>query len=116
MDLMNIVKIAAILAAVILVRIGVQMLLRRQDASRGLTRILPFILPPMITGGPMFLALPVAVAVMGDSSVSPLFVYLAFGGAVLLGLGLAGLLVLLSQQQRQIDELRLMIAPAGGSQ
>ncbi len=111
MDLMNIAKIAAMVVVLILLRVGVQALMKSGPTPGRLTRALPFLLPPLITGGPMFLALPIAAAVMNDPTVPPVFVFLAFGGAVLLGFGLAGLFVLVSRQQRQIDELRTMLGP-----
>lgn len=110
MDLMNIVKIAAILVALIVVRVGVQALLRSRSGPGGrFGDVVPFVLPPMITGGPMFLAIPVAAVLLRDPEVPSFLVYLVFGGAVLLGMGLAGLLYLLMRQRRQIDELTSLL-------
>lgn len=50
--LMNVIKILAILAALITLRVVVQAVVRRKGSVRFLKGILPFALPPLIAGGP----------------------------------------------------------------
>ena len=64
LDPINILKVVCIMAALVVFFFVIHALLRRNNGtSTGngwLKHVLPFCLPPLITGGPMFLAFPVS--------------------------------------------------------
>ena len=77
MELENLVRIAAIVVGLVALRFGLQAVLRRR--GRGGLKKLRFLLPPLITGGPMFVALPTAVIISRDPETPTFFFYFAIG-------------------------------------
>lgn len=71
--------------------------------------ILPFFVPPLITGGPMFIAIPAALYALKEPAAPAQFAYFAFGGGAGLGIGLALMFAILMRLTREIDSLRATI-------
>ena len=111
-NLAQVVKIAAILAALIALRFFVQAVARRPGSGRFLQGILPFALPPLITGCPMFIAIPAAAYAISDPTVTPYLAVMAFAGGVGLAFGLVALYGLVMRQQRELARLEEMITGA----
>ena len=79
-----------------------------QDGST-LWQVLPFCVPPLITGGPMFVALTTAMCVLNDPDVPSKFALFAFAGGAGLGIGLVIVFGIVMRQGREIARLRGLI-------
>jgi hypothetical protein len=110
LDPINILKVVGIMAALLAFRIVIQILLRRSGASYGwLKNVLPFMLPPLLTGGPMFLAFPVFFMAV-KSEYSPTFVaIMSLAGGLGLMFGLLAMMAMLMKQQRRLQELESLL-------
>lgn len=80
-------------------------------AKGRLQSALPMILPPLVAGGPLFIAIAAASYPVESPEVSPFLVYAAFGGGIALSVGLAAMVSMLMTQQRQISRLTALVAP-----
>ena len=108
--LVEIGKILAIVAALIALRFVVQVAIKNSGITKYMRRGLAFVIPPLITGGPMFITLAAVQHTFDTPEASPKFAILAFAGAVGLAIGLVMMLALLMQQQRQILQLQEQVA------
>lgn len=102
-------KILAILAGLIAIRVVVQAAMRGRRTSGFLKSLLPFVVPPLVTGGPMLIAIPACMYALREPSVPGAFVLMAFGGAAALALGLGAMFALLMIQQREIARLETLV-------
>ena len=107
--LIEIAKIAGIIIALVALRLIVQSTMKNSKAIEWMKRNLTFLMPPLITGGPMFIAIPAAQYAIADPSVSSYLALSAFAGGAGLGIGLVMLLARLMHQEREIRELRTLI-------
>ncbi|MBT4100682.1 MAG: hypothetical protein HOM68_29625 [Gemmatimonadetes bacterium] len=106
LDPINILKVVGIMAALIAFRMVVQILLRKSGAGFGwLKDVLPFILPPLLTGGPMFLAFPVFFLAVKSESIPSFVAIMSLAGGLGLMFGLMAIVSMLMKQQRRIQEL-----------
>jgi hypothetical protein len=110
MNLENAAKAVAVVIVLVGLRVVIQVVVRRSVFWRRLPSILPFCLPPLLTGGPMFIAFPAMFYVVRDPSAPSFLFILALGGGLGLALGLTGLLLLVNQQGRELAELREQLA------
>ncbi|HJP30655.1 MAG TPA: hypothetical protein QGF95_08880 [Candidatus Latescibacteria bacterium] len=78
-------------------------------SSDGRRKLLPFFVPPLITGGPMAIAIPASLYALKESSVTANLALVAFAGAVSLSVGLAVMFVIVMRQEREIDRLRVLV-------
>ena len=56
--LIDVLKVLGIIAALIALRFIIQAVMKNRKAGELMKVILPFLIPPLITGGPMFIAIP----------------------------------------------------------
>ncbi len=107
------------LPSILIASVGLLMVLflrghRRQPAptmrARSKSRaFLLFLIPPLITGAPMFNAVPAALYAMKEPAAPAQFAYLAFGGGAGLGIGLALMFTIIMRLTREIDRLREIV-------
>ena len=109
-NLTNIMKILGILAALITLRFVVQAVIRRPGSGGFLKGLLPFALPPLITGGPAFIAMPASLYALLDPSAPALLALMAWAGGVMLAIGLAAMFGMLTRQQTEILRLGELLA------
>ncbi len=76
-------------------------------------RTLPLIIPPLITGGPMLLAIPASMYALKDPGVSAYLALMAFAGGAGLVIGLVLIFVILLRQGREIVHLRELLDSDG---
>ncbi len=112
--LVNVAKVAGILIALV----GLRFLVIRHSGQNSkvngaLKTVLRFLLPPLITAAPMFIAISAAVYPMKTPSLPPFFVYAAFGGGVGLSIGLAAMFIMVVKQGEKVDRLEQLIATEG---
>lgn len=110
----NIWSIVLIFAGLIALRFVVQWVLSRRPnvgAASSASPALGFILAPLLTGGPMFIAL--AGLFGGLEKGGTLVFFMGLGGGLATAFGLVGLFTIVMRQQREIDTLREQIG--GGS-
>ena len=89
----------------------------QSPGAKGLMKnALPMLVPPLVTGGPLFIAIAAASYPVEGPEVSPFFVYAAFGGGVALSIGLAAMASMLMVQQRQLGRLTARVAPEPGEE
>jgi hypothetical protein len=105
---MNVFKILIILSTLMVLRYVIQAVMRREGFQAGMRSALPFVVPPLVCGGPMAIALSAAYP-SSDPAVAGLFALVAFAGAVALAIGLAAMHAMLQVQQRQITRLQEML-------
>ncbi len=120
-ELITILKVVGIAAALILVRFVIQALLHRHLLHKHHGKfewfsknLLPFCIPPLITGGPMFIAMAASLFAIQTESVPVLFVFMAFGGGLGLMFGLMAIFSLVMQQQRKIQHLESLLTVDDG--
>jgi len=113
-NVMNVVKIVGILAALIALRFAVQAVIRREGSMRSLRAIMPFAVPPLITGGPGFLGVAALVCVASDPSLPPQLGLMGMLGGVGLALGLVAMFSMLMRQQRELARLGELLAGEEG--
>ena len=109
----NVLKVLVILSALLVLRVLIQAALRRQGVQAGIRHALPFLVPPLVCGGPMALALAAAFG-SADAAASAVFAMVGFAGAVALAVGLVAMHTMIQNQQREIARLREALIPAGG--
>ena len=107
MEFENLVRIAAIIAGLIALRFALQAVLRRRGGG-GLEK-LRFLLPPLITGGPMFVALPTALIIARDPEAPAFFFFFTLGGGLALMFGLMMMFMMIVQQQDTINQLKAQL-------
>jgi hypothetical protein len=115
LDPINILKVVGIMAALFAFRMVVQILLRRSGARYGwLKNILPFMLPPLLTGGPMFLAFPVFFLAVKSESIPSFVAIMSLAGGLGLMFGLLAMMAMLMKQQRRLQELESLLSVQEG--
>ena len=115
LDPINILKVVGIMAALLAFRIVIQILLRRSGASYGwLKNVLPFMLPPLLTGGPMFLAFPVFFLAVKSESIPSFVAIMSLAGGLGLMFGLLAMMAMLMKQQRRLQELESLLSVQEG--
>ena len=107
MDYESISGLAAVLVVLVVLRIIVQRALKNPKVSAVLKTVLPFVVPPLIFGGPMFIALPASMYSIKEGP--PFLGMAAFAGALALSLGVGAMLVILTRQQKEIERLEGLI-------
>ena len=106
---MEALRVLAILAALIAFRFIIQAVMNNPKRRKLMGAVVPFLIPPLITGGPMFIAIAASMYPVHSPDVSPFFAYAAFGGGAATAIGLAGLAVMQGQQGREIQRLESLI-------
>ena len=109
----NYERIILIVAGLIALRFAVQWILNRRravGAASAASPLLGFVLAPLLTGGPMFIALSVLFGGL-EKGGTPAFL-MGLGGGLGLAFGLVGLFAIVMRQQREIDALREQIGSA----
>ena len=95
---------------------------RRQDneqAGDGTSTkrsILPYLIPPLITGGPMLLAIPASLYALKDPGVPASLGHMAFAGGVGLVIGLVLMFVVLLRQGLEIVRLSALVENLAASE
>ena len=103
------IQVLAIVAALIVLRIVVQRVRQRPAGGGVLKALWPFTIPPLITGGPGFIAWAASFYALRDPSAPRYIALLAWAGGVMLAIGLAAMLGMLTRQQREILDLQKRI-------
>lgn len=108
----SVLRVIIIVVGLLALRVVVQRALQRRGGGLGpgLSSGLRFLLPPMLTGGPMFLAVACAAGALKSPDTPPFLFFMALGGGVALGIGLMLLLALFLQQQRAIEALQAQLS------
>ncbi|MFA6109186.1 MAG: hypothetical protein WDA75_10480 [Candidatus Latescibacterota bacterium] len=106
------ITVLGILSALVAVRLVARVLGRHPASGRFLKALLPFALPPLITGGPGLIGVSVFLCSLRDPSVPSYLALLGLAGGVMLAIGLTVMLGMLTRQQREI--LGLQKRAAGG--
>lgn len=75
--------------------------------------VLLFFVPLLITGGPMFIAIPAALYAMDEPTAPVGFAYFAFAGGAALSVGLSLMFGIIMRQMREIDSLRTLVEESG---
>jgi len=107
---MNVAKVLAVLAALLTLRVFAQRMQRRSGEPGHTRDFLAFALPPLITGGPAFIAMPASLYALREESVASGMAILAWAGGAMLAVGLVMMYMLLMRQQREIADLRDRLA------
>ena len=95
---------------------------RRQDnkqAGDGTSTkrsILPYLIPPLITCGPMLLAIPASLYALKDPGVPASLGHMAFAGGVGLVIGLVLMFIFLLRQGREIVRLSALMENLAASE
>ena len=114
-DLIDILKIVVIACALIALRIVIQALIKHGGGGNFLERVPLFAMPPLLTGGPMFIALPAGLYAVQSESVPNAFFLMALGGGLGLTFGLLVMFTMLIAQRRQIERLQELISGESGA-
>lgn len=108
-DLINVGKVVGILIALIAFRFIVQAVMKKSNVRKLAGSILPFLLPPLITGGPMFIAIPAILYPMENSNVSSYLAVMAFAGGAGLSIGLGAIFIIVQRQGEEISRLEKLV-------
>lgn len=108
-DLIYIGKIVAIIAVSITVKFIIQAALKKSKVRKLFGAISPFLLPPMITGGPMFIAIPAFAYAVKSPDIPPFLVIMPLVGGLALSFGLVAMLIMLQRQRERIERLERLI-------
>ncbi|MFC1526104.1 hypothetical protein ACFL6X_04750 [Candidatus Latescibacterota bacterium] len=107
---MNIGKLLAIFAALIALRFFIQAVTKGRGCEQPGASRLSFVVAPLITGGPMFIAIPASMYALKEPSAPSFFALAAWGGALGLAIGLVIMFRTLMRQQQDILTLQELLA------
>lgn len=108
-DLTYVSKIVGIMAALIIVRLIIRAALKESVVQKLSGAISPILLSPMITGGPMFIAMPVFAYAVKNPEIPSFLVLMPLIGGLGLSWGLVIMLAKLQRQKERIDRLERLI-------
>ena len=83
------------------------------DGKSARWSLLAFFIPPLITGGPLFIAIPASMYALKNPDVSAYLGLMAFAGGVGLSIGVGLMFLLLLRQGREIVHLRGLVESDG---
>jgi len=104
--LIDVGKVVGIIVALIAVRFIIKTVLKNPKIPKPARGTLTFLLPPLITGGPMFIAIPASLYAMESPEISS-YAFMALAGGAGLSIGLAAMFVILQRR-----DTRQRIGPA----
>ena len=109
--LIAVFKVIAIFAVLIALRLIIQARMNNTKGGELLKNMLPFFVPPLITGGPILIAIPALLSAGANPSSGS---YLAIFGAAGLSIGLVAMLGMLTRQGNEIRRLERLIGGDDG--
>lgn len=112
-ELTGIAKVVVIIAALIALRWGVQIIMRKPISLKTAGSALSFMLPPLITGGPMFIAIPASLYAIKSPDVPLFIVLMSYVGGLCLSIGLVAILTMLQRQKEAIHRLEALLLKEG---